>query len=440
MHAMNSERPPDRRAQPAPAASAVLLRPPHGEDHPSAVGGRGRSSDGPGRAAGRRTGSAPCDRPLRTRPRHCRRASRKVVISIIDGQANGRTSPDDARLNDQGRTQEAVVPFSGRADRPKGETVAPQGVSQSPASLAPEAGRGSVWASPPRCSAWSRACTPPGRWTGRIDDVATIARAADALGYDHLTCSEHVVVPTDVATTRGSRYWDPLATFGYLAAVTSRIRLATNVLVLGYHHPLEIAKRYGTLDQVSGGRVILGLGVGSLKEEFELLGRPLRRPGAAGRRCPGGPPGLALRAAPRVRRPLLPVLRRWSWTPAPASPRCRCGSVAAPPAPSVAPSSWATGGCPSGSGPPTWPPCWPRPGPRRPGPAGPVRSRWCCGTGGRSTRSTIPTGPGTIVDRLVAAGATGLQLWFAHHSLAHYLEQLEAMARLVGLPAAGGSR
>ena len=56
--------------------------------------------------------------------------------------------------------------------------------------------------------------------------------------------------------------------------MTSRIRLATNVLVLGYHHPLEIAKRYGTLDQVSGGRVILGLGVGSLEEEFELLGVP----------------------------------------------------------------------------------------------------------------------------------------------------------------------
>jgi len=114
------------------------------------------------------------------------------------------------------------------------------------------------------------------RWEreGTLDEVVRIARAADDLGYHHLTCSEHVAVPDDVALVRGSRYWDPLATFGYLAAHTSRIRLATNVLVLGYHHPLEIVKRYGTLDVVSGGRLVLGLGVGSLREEFALLGAP----------------------------------------------------------------------------------------------------------------------------------------------------------------------
>jgi probable F420-dependent oxidoreductase len=109
---------------------------------------------------------------------------------------------------------------------------------------------------------------------GRWQDVIDIAMAADRLGFDHLTCSEHVGVPVDVAAIRGGRYFDPLATFGYLAAVTERIRLATYVLVLGYHHPLEIAKRYGTLDVVSNGRLVLGVGVGSLREEFELLGRP----------------------------------------------------------------------------------------------------------------------------------------------------------------------
>ena len=107
-----------------------------------------------------------------------------------------------------------------------------------------------------------------------INELAQIAEAADRLGFAHLTCSEHVAVPTDVARQRGATYWDPLATFGYLAARTSRIRLATQVLVLGYHHPLEIAKRYGTLDQVSGGRLVLGLGVGTLEEEFELLDMP----------------------------------------------------------------------------------------------------------------------------------------------------------------------
>ena len=107
-----------------------------------------------------------------------------------------------------------------------------------------------------------------------IDDVACVARVADRLGYFHLTCSEHVAIPSAVASQRGARYWDPLATLGYLAACTQRIRLATNVIVLGYHHPVEIAKRYGTLDLVSGGRLVLGVGVGSLREEFDLLGAP----------------------------------------------------------------------------------------------------------------------------------------------------------------------
>jgi probable F420-dependent oxidoreductase len=115
-------------------------------------------------------------------------------------------------------------------------------------------------------AAWER--------TAGLAEVVEVARAADRLGYHHLTCSEHVAVPADVAEVRGGTYWDPLATFGYLAAVTSQIRLATHVLVLGYHHPLAIAKRYGTLDVVSGGRLILGVGVGTLAPEFELLGAP----------------------------------------------------------------------------------------------------------------------------------------------------------------------
>ena len=115
------------------------------------------------------------------------------------------------------------------------------------------------------------------RWeeSGTIDDIARIAvdcrparpiatsRAASTSGF-----------PPGKPNRRGARYWDPLATFGYLAAMTERIRFATNVLVLGYHHPLEIAKRYGTLDLITGGRVILGVGVGTLKEEFDLLDAP----------------------------------------------------------------------------------------------------------------------------------------------------------------------
>ncbi len=108
--------------------------------------------------------------------------------------------------------------------------------------------------------------------TAGITDITQVVSAAEHLGYDFCTCSEHIAVPIDVANARGGTYWDPLAVFGYLAARTTTIKLATFVLVLGYHHPLALAKRYGTLDAVSGGRIILGVGSGSLEEEFALLG------------------------------------------------------------------------------------------------------------------------------------------------------------------------
>ncbi len=118
--------------------------------------------------------------------------------------------------------------------------------------------------------------------TAGIDEIARVAVEAERLGFHHLTCSEHVALPAEVADTRGATYWDPLATFGYISARTTTIRLATHVLVLGYHHPLAIAKRYGTLDRISGGRLILGVGVGSLREEFDLLGAEFEDRGARG--------------------------------------------------------------------------------------------------------------------------------------------------------------
>jgi probable F420-dependent oxidoreductase len=102
--------------------------------------------------------------------------------------------------------------------------------------------------------------------------IRRIALAADRLGYAHLTCSEHVGIPAAATPLRGARYYDPLATLSYCAALTTRIRLVTHVLVLPYHHPLAVAKRYGTLDRLSGGRLVLGVGVGSLREEFAVLG------------------------------------------------------------------------------------------------------------------------------------------------------------------------
>jgi len=268
---------------------------------------------------------------------------------------------------------------------------------------------------------------------GTIDDVAAIAQAAEHLGYDHLTCSEHVIVPTDVAAVRGGRYWDPLATFGYLAALTSRVRLATNVLVLGYHHPLDIAKRYGTLDQVSGGRLILGLGVGTLEEEFDLLGFPFDDRGGRADDALS-----ALRASLSEPRPEY------------AGPYYRfTGVVMDPCARQASVPLWIGGrtarslrrAVELGDG---WAPFGIKAvdvvamlDAARATPAWSAR-RHPLDVVLRNGRPLDPIGDPDgarlSVDRQLAAGATGLQLWFVHDSLPHYLEQLEAMAGLLRQP------
>jgi len=119
----------------------------------------------------------------------------------------------------------------------------------------------------------------PWETTADVTDLRQIAQAADRLGFAHLTCSHHAAVPLAAAPVRGATYWDPVATLSFLAAATERIRLATHVIVLGYQSAAEVLSTWSTVDRLSGGRVILGVGVGSLAEEFELLGRPFENRG-----------------------------------------------------------------------------------------------------------------------------------------------------------------
>jgi probable F420-dependent oxidoreductase len=105
-----------------------------------------------------------------------------------------------------------------------------------------------------------------------LPEVVEIAQTADRLGYDYMTVGDHVAVPPGLP--RGERFWDGIATFSYLSAVTERLRFFPHVLVMPLYHPLEMAKRYGMVDMLSGGRLILGLGVGNLEEEFVALNRP----------------------------------------------------------------------------------------------------------------------------------------------------------------------
>jgi probable F420-dependent oxidoreductase len=114
----------------------------------------------------------------------------------------------------------------------------------------------------------------PPEWevTASVNDVVGVVQQAESLGYDWVACSEHIAIPAAASTVRGGRYFDPFSTLGFFAAQTSRVGLLTHMAVLPYHHPLELVKRLGTLDLLSDGRVIAGVGVGSLQPEFEVLG------------------------------------------------------------------------------------------------------------------------------------------------------------------------
>lgn len=256
--------------------------------------------------------------------------------------------------------------------------------------------------------------------TAGIEEVARVAEAADRLGYDHLTCSEHVALPRADAEVRGGRYWDPLATFGYLAARTQRIRLTTFVLVLGYHHPLAIAKRYGTLDAVSGGRLVLGVGVGSLKEEFELLGAPFADRGER-----ADDALRALRASLSQRLPQYDgthyAFRDLVVEPCAVQERVPIWIGGRSLRSLRRAVTLADGWCPFGVTPAQaaeWLPRVEVP----PGfdvvlpPAGPLDP------GGD------PSAAEEVLGTMAAAGTTVLSARFVHHSLQHYVEQLEALA------------
>lgn len=105
------------------------------------------------------------------------------------------------------------------------------------------------------------------------------ARAAERAGLDDLWITDHIAIPPDDAEGSGGRYLDPLTTLAYLAACTSKIGLGTGVLNLPYRAPLPTAKALATVQELSGGRLKVGVGVGWMKSEFRALGIPRDRRG-----------------------------------------------------------------------------------------------------------------------------------------------------------------
>jgi len=117
---------------------------------------------------------------------------------------------------------------------------------------------------------------------GRKAGPEAIRRAAlqaETLGFADIWVSEHVILPKGAPYPPSPAFLEPILTLTWAAAVTERVRLGTSVIVLPMHHPVPLAKQLASLQCLSGGRVIFGIGVGWLEAEFAALGAPFRERG-----------------------------------------------------------------------------------------------------------------------------------------------------------------
>lgn len=112
----------------------------------------------------------------------------------------------------------------------------------------------------------------PWEASGGPAELGALAQVADRSGFFYVAVCDHVAIPRLAAEKMSTIWYDTIATLGWLAAQTTQVRLLSSVYNLTYRHPLVAAKSFATLDHLSGGRVIAGLGAGHLQGEFEALG------------------------------------------------------------------------------------------------------------------------------------------------------------------------
>ncbi|WP_249416166.1 TIGR03619 family F420-dependent LLM class oxidoreductase [Streptomyces sp. TS71-3] len=117
----------------------------------------------------------------------------------------------------------------------------------------------------------------PGTSRARLADWADLT---EDLGYDLLMTSDHLVITPDVAEQYPAPFFEPLTTLAWLAGRNERLVLGTTVLILPYRHPLQVARVAANLAELSGGRFVLGVGIGWAKQEFAVLGVDHGRRGA----------------------------------------------------------------------------------------------------------------------------------------------------------------
>lgn len=116
--------------------------------------------------------------------------------------------------------------------------------------------------------------------TAGAAELEAVAQACDRAGFDYIAVCDHVAIPRAKADAMSTTWYDTIATLGWLAGVTTRVRLLSHVYVAAYRHPLQTAKAFATLDALSNGRAILGVGAGHVEEEFDALGVPFAERGA----------------------------------------------------------------------------------------------------------------------------------------------------------------
>jgi probable F420-dependent oxidoreductase len=104
------------------------------------------------------------------------------------------------------------------------------------------------------------------------DELAAIVRKADETGFFYVAVCDHLAVTKPLDAHMGTTWYDTVATLGWIAGLTRNVRVLSHVYVMSYRHPLHTAKSFMTLDELSGGRAILGVGAGHLEGEFDLLG------------------------------------------------------------------------------------------------------------------------------------------------------------------------
>jgi probable F420-dependent oxidoreductase len=128
--------------------------------------------------------------------------------------------------------------------------------------------------------AQSRYFVEPWEQTAGPAEIAAVARAADESDFFYVAVCDHVAIPRALAPTMSTVWYDPIATLSWVAAQTSAVRLLSSVYNLSYRHPLVAAKAFATLDALSDGRLIVGLGAGHVQAEFEVLGVDFHRRGS----------------------------------------------------------------------------------------------------------------------------------------------------------------